>query len=295
MTLVQAVSREERIADYFRTARERYEIHLKKAARLPPPWTDDPTFRDFRFCNVFREDDKTTAWFRRNLRNPLSLGSVTRVTFATIAFRWFNRIETGETIRHLLLSGPGGWDPDEVRSLLRDVKPLTNAAYMIKTPAGKNKLEGLLECIDNAVEWLNHQPDLPWRTIQSCHRALTKLPYMGRFMAYEVATDLRHTRACWATDAMLWASAGPGCARGLSWLLEARPDAVKYSSARGQAQLLRFMRELLEASRKEEHWPAHWPAWEMREVEHWACEHWKYIRHRVLGQNPKQRYSGGHS
>jgi hypothetical protein len=48
---------------YFATAREREHIRIKRMAGEPYPWSDDPVFRDWRFCNVHREHDKTTEWF----------------------------------------------------------------------------------------------------------------------------------------------------------------------------------------------------------------------------------------
>ena len=38
---------------------ERENIRLQKEiSKLPSPWTDDPILREFKFCQVFREDDK---------------------------------------------------------------------------------------------------------------------------------------------------------------------------------------------------------------------------------------------
>src|SRR5215467_3109114 len=51
-------------------AKERYAIAQRRAAGQKPPWTEDPILRDYRFCNVYREDDKVTAWIRENWRIP---------------------------------------------------------------------------------------------------------------------------------------------------------------------------------------------------------------------------------
>src|SRR6185436_10966299 len=97
---------------YFATARERYQIRARRNLGWDrKDWTDDPQFRQWRFCQVHREHDKTTEWFRVNVREPADAVSKGRVVGATVAFRWFNRIETGERIKDLLV---GPWDSKEV-------------------------------------------------------------------------------------------------------------------------------------------------------------------------------------
>jgi hypothetical protein len=281
------------VQTYFDLARERYHIMLRRRAGLPrEQWTNDPIFQQWRFCNVRREDDKTTEWFRNNIRGVLQKRG-SDVLFATIAFRWFNRIETGEKILEELCAGPDDWDPDAVRRKLSGVKPIVTGAYMIKTPPGMNKLEGILKCIEDARPHIHEmafhcEPDT---TLEGMWTALRMFPYLGSFMAYEIVTDLRHTCLLKsAPDINTWAVAGPGCARGMGWVVSGDPERWKYAQAKHQEQILFFMKELLAISREERFWPQTWPAWEMREVEHWACEVWKYIRCRDHGQPPKEKF-----
>jgi len=126
---------------YFAAAREREAIRRRRAAGEPPPWTQDKALAEWRFCNVFREHDKTTVWFREEVRKHLD---GVRAVEATAIFRWFNRIEVGELIKDLLLNG---WNAREARKRLRKVVPVTNAAYMVNTPVGLAKLDGVLECV----------------------------------------------------------------------------------------------------------------------------------------------------
>ena len=121
---------------FFTTARDRFHIRLRREANEPPPWTEDLIFREWKFCNVHREHDKTTIWFRENIRDPLK-DDAPNVTQATTIFRWFNRIETGEIIKDLLLNG---WDTEECRRRLKDVHPILTGAYKIGSPKVLNKL-----------------------------------------------------------------------------------------------------------------------------------------------------------
>lgn len=271
------------INQFFATARERFNIMINKDAGRPrEEWTNDPVFKKWRFCNVHREHDKTTQWFRENVRNHVGGWGAVQ---ATIAFRWFNRIETAEKIVHLLTDG---WDSEEARELLEGTRPVVNGAYIILGQQGYDKLEGVIRCIDMALERLHRKMDdeahemweLWGESLQGCWSDLRELPYVGRFMAYEFVTDLRHTDVLnRANDIMTWASAGPGCARGLGWVMNDNPTTFNYGSQTDQAEMTEIMREILLLSEEDHFWPLDWkPRWEMREVEHWACEFDKYKR-----------------
>src|SRR4051812_37444375 len=75
---------------------ERHNIFKKRRAGKPAPWTDDEILQGYFFTNPYRENDKTTAWFRERVRNPLRDSH--HVIMATVIFRWFNLISTGEML-----------------------------------------------------------------------------------------------------------------------------------------------------------------------------------------------------
>lgn len=270
---------------FFATARERYAIRLRRQAGRPSPWTEDLIFREWRFTNVHREDDRTTAWFREHVRNHLFGLAVAE---ATVIFRWFNRIETGERIKDLLLHG---WDTNEARLRLTGVQPLISGAYKIGSAAGLNKLDGLLQAIDTArlllpskVKWWGRSLRVAWET-------LMEIRYLGPFLAYEIVSDVRHTPLLHqADDILIWANAGPGCTQGLGIVVADRQDRFKYHSKSDQATMRELMRQLLTMSRNPLYWPQEWTPWEMREVEHWCCEFAKY-RRALHGQPLKRRFA----
>lgn len=279
------------LEQFFGFVRERQRIMLLRKSGAAPPWTEDEVLQKYRFCNVFREDDKTTVWFRENIRDHLSSSS--RVLPATVAFRWFNLISTGERIKHILLEE--GWNAQKVRAALRGKSPLVTGAYIIKTINGMDKLTGLCTVMDWAnvscakilKRWqVEEKPTLQWM-----HEQLCNVEYLGRFMAYEVVTDLRHTYLlCEAPDIDTWASAGPGCARGLGWISSDHPDQFAYQTSSDQSIMLNMMRQLLAHSREARYWPTNWPAWEMREVEHTLCEYDKW-RRGLRGERLKRKFS----
>lgn len=284
---------------FFAYARARYELMLTKELDLAltdgagAPWTDDPILAAYRFCNVFREDDRVTRWFKDNIREPLGDDGY-RQFLAAVVFRWFNKIETGELLKPLLL---GTWDTEEARRLLKarvaSGHTILGAAYMIKSPPGLDKVDGLLQCI-SAVEpecgVMAYACD-DTTELKAVHEVLCGFPYLGAFMAYEIVTDLRHTSLLnEAPDIMTWASAGPGAARGLCRVQGLPLGTLRYQGPRDQQTLIAGMRCLLAQSLDPAFWPDDWPRWEMRDVEHTLCEFDKYERARLGEGAPKQKY-----
>ena len=197
---------------------ERENIRLQKeVSQLPPPWTNDSILQEYKFCQVFREDDRTTRWFREHIREPMK--NSPDVFMATVIFRWFNWIPTGRTlIEHGLLKR---WDRKKaIEEITKQPKWITGA-YIIKTPNGMDKVTGVAECISHM--WQDREylakEIVKTKSLEDTWTLLRDYPYMGPFMAYEVVTDLRHTYLLEnAEDVLTCANAGPGAMRGLNRL-----------------------------------------------------------------------------
>lgn len=317
---------------FFAYARERQSILLRRRAGRPrSEWTANPILRENRFCNVFREDDRTTVWFRENVRERLRTSP--DVLLATVVFRWFNRIKTGEAIfsqtRLDTMSGATAWYEflgSSSTYVMRDAilkyvgwgGPFVTGAYIIKTPNGMSKLDGVLWCIEQfaSSNWRDYAKKLLYKQayggstpLEEVWSWLCQFPSLGKFMAYEIVSDLRYTALLdRAPDIMTWANAGPGATRGLN-RLHGR-ELEKAIPAKQQSE---EMKELLEASRSPQFWPqcihdsievsgdmvrqdpyvprpGLWPAWDMRTVEHTLCEFDKMERVRLGQGKMKQRF-----
>jgi len=224
----------EELDRYFYWLHERETIRIRKEERRDhPPWTQDPILQEFKFCQVFREDDRTTRWFRTHMRDPLQ--DKPEVLMATIIFRWFNLIETGRTLleHNLHLE----WDRKKaIEEITKQPKWITGS-YIIKTPNRMDKVTGVAECISHMwkdryylIEILEKERHDQKSSLESAWNWFRDYPYMGPFMSYEVVTDLRHTYLLEdATDIDKWANAGPGAMRGLN-RLTGRP--LKFTSTR---------------------------------------------------------------
>lgn len=284
-----------KVEEYFAYLRERYRVFLQKENGNPPPWTKDPIISNYRFCNVFREDDKVTRWYAKHIREPM----VAQVkggdlVFATIVFRLFNRIETTE---RLLKAGVFcDWDKNKAKRAVKDLSPVVSPAYIIIGRPGFNKADGIIEILDDIYgfrfdlyEYIHKH-----KSIEAACLEISKFERMGMFLAYEVACDLRYSPVLAdATDKLTWANPGPGAARGLSRMIGEDKGYFNRNSPRDRDTMMRLMQELLKKANEDKLWPKRWPRWEMREVEHGLCEFDKYLRAKTGEGRPKQRYVAG--
>tara|TARA_R100000234_G_scaffold26747_2_gene15434 strand:+ start:75 stop:980 length:906 start_codon:yes stop_codon:yes gene_type:complete len=255
---------------------ERENIRLQKeVSQLPPPWTSDSILREYKFCQVFREDDRTTRWFKTHIREPMK--NSPDVLMATVIFRWFNWIPTGRTlIKHDLLKN---WNRKKaIEEITKQPKWITGA-YIIKTPNGMDKVTGVAECVSHMWQDREYLAKEIFKTksLEDTWTLLRDYPYMGPFMAYEVVTDLRHTYLLEdAKDVLTWGNAGPGAMRGLNRLTGRELGYSKRSH-----DWVGEMQELYKIVQAK--LPAHIlqrndMKYEMREIEGGLCEFDKYSR-----------------
>jgi hypothetical protein len=304
-------------ADFFAYARKRQTILIKRLQGEPRPWTDDPALGHYRFCNVFREDDKTTKWFADNVRNQLA--DKPEALLATVFFRWFNRIESAEVLfQQPGLDGKTPWETfletggtDHARMALKLIYPkgpYITGSYVISSPHGMDKLDGvLLMCQEfrNNSKWRTTADRMliepgSW-SLQRTTEWLAGSRGMGMFLAYEVVCDLYHTDLLrQAPDIMTWANIGPGARRGLNRiagrfnrLLGKGVDRrAMWGSRITDDRAVSEMKYLLHLSRSNDFWPqgdaVNWPAWDMRTVEHTLCEFDKFVRTNTGEGSPRQ-------
>jgi len=289
---------EERRHRFWASARIRYNILLRQrgeSSLLPGGrLTWDTVMEKYRFCNVFREDDRTTVWLRENVRSRFA-ADPRMALWTTLVFRLFNRIETYKLIDTVVARGPGN-DMFEanLRFLLGGVAPLVTGAYMVKSPARVNKLNGMLKILHPIRLWCAEPRLLDelacWDTMRIAWERLQRFPFIGAFNGYQFVVDLRHTCVLdHASDVLTWAAPGPGSARGAGWLACEDPARFAYSRAADREEIITQMRELLEDSGNAHYWPDTWPTWEMADVQHWLCEYDKWERG-CAGQRLKRRY-----
>lgn len=265
--------------------RERQRIYRRKEANDPKPWTNDKVLGQYRFCNVFRELDKVTIWIRDNWRIPYAHHP--NLAFAMGIARMFNKPETLEIIG--FPENVNEWDYKEVIRKLEvasKTDTIFSAAYII-SPSGSTKPKLIRVVEDYLVPYFLGTDPIVNDSLEATWENICKYEGFGKFMAYEVVTDLRHTpRLVSSLDAFTWANPGPGAKRGLNRLLGRDKDANLSGP-----EMLRLMRELMElaseALRGEDSMFEHL---EMRDIEHSLCETDKWLRAKSGIGRPKQMY-----
>lgn len=222
-------------------------------------------------------------------------------------YRMFNWWGTGE-----LLGWQTSWDPIVVGGVLagqlQEKKQVFTGAHIVYSTPGRPKVDAIVdvctELYDMCMGPTRHE-GVTWQPLTVIARTYQKLETtfnllrlvdcVGGFMAYEMVTDMRHTRLLEdATDIMTWANPGPGAIRGLQRLgLPRSPDAMAIQS----------MQKLL--SRGNDRWehpgidskvvsplPQSFPMLEMRDIEHSLCEFDKYCRVLYNEGSPRAKFNG---
>jgi hypothetical protein len=155
-------------------------------------------------------------------------------------------------------------------------------AYMLTGTLGGTKVE---QTIDKILTPLYKNPPTIYKN--SLEKTWAEyLPYAGfsGFMAYEVVTDLRHSKYLEnADDILTWANAGPGAKRGLN-----RIHGRLLEQTIKPRQLTIEMQELLDMAG--DYIGSFLPDLEMREIEHCLCEYDKYERVRLGEGRPRAKY-----
>jgi len=282
----------DQLRQYFATASERHAIYQRRGSGEAPPWTDDPIFQKYRFTNPDRELDKVTVWLRTNWREPYT--DHRNLVFSMALARLINWPPTLEEIGF-----PRRWDPNRTAYVIKQrlatgKKGFTSAYLLGAIPKGAIRADYLVHTVLTPLkekldmELASDGAEFP-STLEQAWEYFKSSRGIGDFLAYEIVTDLRHTKhLCKADDLMTWANPGPGALRGLTRLWGFEPKTRHsdgYSFPKKHA--VQAMQLLLE--RSSEYLPSEMLSWEMRHVEQWACEFDKYLRIKE-GQGVLERF-----
>ncbi len=263
---------------------ERHNIYLNKCRGDPWPWTDDKILQTYRFCNVFRELDTTTIWIRKNWREPYA--DHPNLPFAMAMARQINWTPTLEEIGF-----PDPWNPEEVERIMRARKlrkeKTYTSAYMLTGTLGGTKTE---QTVFKILNPLYMDPIHMMGSLEETWKMYLPRPGFSGFMAYEVVTDLRHTKHLEnATDIMTWANAGPGAVRGLNRIHGRKLNQPLRSKEQARQEMRALLMQANSGLRGPIH--SHVPTpLEMRDIEHCLCETDKYLRAYTGTGRPRQLY-----
>lgn len=289
---------------FFYWMNERHSIYMLKSLGEPWPWTKDKILQEYKFTNVFRQNDAVTKQLTKRLKECSKLNFCTlKDVFARIViFRMFNWPYTYDLLKSKELVA--NWNTAKAIRVLTKFKEDGNkvftGAYIITNNGRK---EPKIELMCSAIgEILRNKESividiLAERSIEHAVKCLIEYPMVGKFIAYELATDLRHTKILGkAEDIYEWANPGPGAKRGLNRLHE-RP--LKFTQP--DSEFIEEMRAILSLSYLEidpfDDHETKLPViyhdkmiLEMRDIEHSLCEFDKYMRVKNGEGRPRSKY-----
>lgn len=234
---------EENMKLYWKWIEERTQIYKKRVVEnLDGPWTDDEILRKFKFTNAFRELDRLTLFYRRNIMSNLTEDTnknKQEIMMNTMIYRLFVKQETWEEI--------GGyfhfdnWESEwgYAKAKLRDRKKrgvanFTDAYYVNGLRAANNdpvtchdKTENaicLIELWKSQIEEITNKVCYELTNMKDCLKYLQTLCCVGPFTAYEYCCDLGMysttsvSMVPWDNDS--YTNVGPGAKRGISWIFQ---------------------------------------------------------------------------
>jgi hypothetical protein len=266
---------------------ERHAIYERRQQGLPRPWTDDRILHQFRFCNMYRELDRTTIWIARNWREPHC--DDPDLWFAMVVARFVNWPDTLAELGY-----PGPWDPEHFLAVMTARKERGEVcfgpAYNIsnggsKAPKAVHLMEKVLTPLSTTLARKRLRPRDD-DSLLGFYARLKAMPGFESFMAAQVVADMKYVAPLkGARDWQTFAAPGPGSKRGLNRIL-GRPVDMHWSSDEAwHHQLLKFRagitpRMLAEAGMELSH---------AQDTQNQLCEFDKYERARE-GSSLKRRY-----
>lgn len=265
---------------YLSTAIERHKVYLKKEQGENKPWTEDPVYQNYFFCNVFRKYDKVTKWMIENIVPECER---TNSWDLLVLYRYISTQDINLHLQNLGIHLDSSKVQKELQRMYDNGTLRFNGCFIRNTAlSGGNWgkahtvpffiIDDIVDKFGPTNDWIRETS-----TLESMVKGLKNIIGTKGFMAYEYASDFEYTNFFNPTDKNSWANMGPGAQRGLSLVCYGDADH-RFS----EAEWLEHIRNILpkmQAVFKENFGDIDVS---MREVEHWLCEFQKYVKYRRL-------------
>jgi hypothetical protein len=252
---------EENIDLFFKSMFNRQEIWWNRnVLKTSYPWSDDPILNEYKFTNVYREQDRNSQWEINNIIKNRNLSDVDLI-WQICFFRIFNNTRTFEYIQNSLGKLPkyNEYDPKMIGSLIIEFDKkygnvFTNA-YFINPPMSGNRTEHyayntlpdihskIMDVADGIFEFDRFSsPEEKFRYIdKKIIGSMTKMKSVANFIAYEFYLSLTYiskytNRKFFGFTEDDWTNIGPGAKAGLELLFGK-------NSTKDSIQLMIFLRD----------------------------------------------------
>jgi DNA polymerase-1 len=259
---------------------ERERIRTRKDAGALGPYTDDEILRTGRFCNVRREDDRTTRWIAEYWRTPHA--DDPDLFLAMTIARLVNKSETLDALGY-----PLPWDPERFLSGMAKCDTPYGAAYTITAKKGYPskptfQAEEIFGPLWEARAFVRPRPG---DTLARFSARLSDFKYLGTFYRGQIIADLKYVEPLRsASDWATFAEPGPGSKPGLNLVL-GRPANAPWTDNEWRGELRWLRDEIAPDLERLGLGDLH-----MQDLQNCCCEIFKFLRARSGERSVRRKY-----
>ena len=296
--LLQAHMNEDAVAAFLLFVLERQKIWVNKS-RGVAPLTENLVMRGKWFTNMYRELDRGTIYFKRQMiktslkgveinQNKISENLVKEILFKSILYRLLNKVETFLDFGEIPSLSSLSRFLDYLKDRKENNEIIFTAAHQ---NMGLGRLLKTLEFVKKNISSLTAEvvAGARQRSTRVCFKAILKIPNVGEFFAWQILTDLLECRVLGENTDNQWTCLGPGAKNGLRRIFQ-------LDSTQGELRHTRLLRDLCSPAGPGSGFSAlglKFPAFlnkalSLKNVEHALCEYDKYFRS-ALGIQVKER------
>ena len=184
---------------YWRFAKMRQDIFMKRIAGTGPPYTDDPILSLHRFTNVYRASDRVSQFL---IRRVLYEGgqAAEEVFFRAILFKIFNRIDTWDLLSECI--GSIAWATFSFEEYAKPLdeaitsgRRLYSAAYIMPSPdfGETRKHRNHLRLIELMMKTEAPRRIADADSLEEIFIILRSYPSLGDFLSFQFTIDLNYS------------------------------------------------------------------------------------------------------
>lgn len=226
---------EEYLSLFFKMIYDRQMIWKRRFIdKSPAPWTQNPIFLKYKFCNLYREHDRSSQWEIRNIIMDNSLEDKNLI-WKMLVYRTFNN---PETFARAMSKWPNGipdydsYDEDEFAAHIEEIKSLGLNPFMSAYSISGNIVRGVSitdAYCHTVIPGMHRAMEAIYTVIQMAAEPeqiislFLSLPGASAFMAHEYYQDLTYITIYSDRDIMKFGqndftNLGPGSSQGAKLL-----------------------------------------------------------------------------
>jgi len=235
---------EENLEEFFALMYERQQIWWKRnILKQPAPWTENVIFRDYKFTNIYREQDRSSQFLIHNIIRNKKITHLRDLLFKMIIYRFYNKPESfdSQNPNRIKLSSYLDFNSDKQWKQTYKLREsgsdpfhcayLMNPTNLTKKKAGwvDGKVPGIFrdwvytQVVFNQVHKIMDELVSLFKSSKSPQQIidlLTTIPAVAVFMATEFYLDFTYISTYRDDFDFKWTAndhynVGPGCSTGI--------------------------------------------------------------------------------